>query len=255
MKSPARSTTQMGAIIHRERRLRGLTQAQLGAKTGLRQATVSKLEKGEPATRLSTLFDVLATLNLELTVSSRDKTPKQAIGDDFNARSRTHVPLGVFLNGRRVGRLRKEASGSIDFQYEGSWLEWEHTFPISLSLPLREDRYVGTSVIAVFDNLLPDSNPIRRRLAERVRAEGDDAYSMLTAIGRDCVGALQFLPGDEEPEAIGKPEGEIVSDERVAAILANLVRTPLGVSVEEEFRISIAGAQEKTALLYWKGHW
>jgi serine/threonine-protein kinase HipA len=172
------------------------------------------------------------------------------------ARSRTHVPLGVFVNGRRVGRLHKETSGSIDFQYDGSWLEWEHTFPISLSLPLREDRYVGSSVIAVFDNLLPDSNPIRRRLAERVRAEGDDAYSLLTAIGRDCVGALQFLPGDEEPEAIGKPQGEIVSDERVAAILADLVRTPLGVSAEdEEFRISIAGAQEKTALLYWKDHW
>jgi serine/threonine-protein kinase HipA len=162
----------------------------------------------------------------------------------------------VFVNGRRVGKLRKETSGSIDFQYDGSWLEWEHTFPISLSLPLREDRYVGSSVIAVFDNLLPDSNPIRRRLAERVRAEGDDAYSLLTAIGRDCVGALQFLPGDEEPEAIGKPQGEIVSDERVAAILADLVRTPLGVSAEdEEFRISIAGAQEKTALLYWKDHW
>ena len=172
------------------------------------------------------------------------------------ARSRTHVPLGVFVNGRRVGRLRKETSGSIDFQYDGSWLEWDHTFPISLSLPLREDRYVGTSVVAVFDNLLPDSDAIRRRLAERVRAEGDDAYSLLTAIGRDCVGALQFLPGDEEPEAIGKPQGEIVSDERVAAILADLVRTPLGVSAEhEEFRISIAGAQEKTALLYWKDHW
>ena len=172
------------------------------------------------------------------------------------ARSRTHVPLGVFVNGRRVGRLRKETSGSIDFQYDGSWLEWDHTFPISLSLPLREDRYVGTSVVAVFDNLLPDSDAIRRRLAERVRAEGDDAYSLLTAIGRDCVGALQFLPGDEEPEAIGKPQGEIVNDERVAAILADLVRTPLGVSAEhEEFRISIAGAQEKTALLYWKDHW
>ena len=172
------------------------------------------------------------------------------------ARTRKHVPLGVFVNGRRVGRLRKEPSGSIDFQYDGSWLEWEHTFPISLSLPLREDRYVGSSVVAVFDNLLPDSDAIRRRLAERVRAEGDDAYSLLTAIGRDCVGALQFLPGNEEPEAMGKPQAEIVSDERVAAILADLARTPLGVSPEnEEFRISIAGAQEKTALLYWKDHW
>jgi HTH-type transcriptional regulator/antitoxin HipB len=83
MKSPARSTTQIGAILHRERRARGLTQAQLGAKTGLRQATVSKLEKGEPATRLSTLFDVLAALNLELTVTSRGKTSPKDIGDLF----------------------------------------------------------------------------------------------------------------------------------------------------------------------------
>jgi HTH-type transcriptional regulator/antitoxin HipB len=83
MKSSARSAAQIGAVIRRERRARGLTQAQLGAKTGLRQATVSKLEKGEPATRLSTLFDVLATLNLEVTVSSRSKTSKQDIGDLF----------------------------------------------------------------------------------------------------------------------------------------------------------------------------
>jgi serine/threonine-protein kinase HipA len=172
------------------------------------------------------------------------------------ARSRTHVPLGVFLNGRRVGRLQKEPSGAIDFQYDDAWLQWEHTFPISLSLPLREDRYVGKPVVAVFENLLPDSSPIRRRLAERLHAGGEDAYSLLTAIGRDCVGALQFLPGDEEPEAIGEPQGQIVSDKRVAAILIDLAQAPLGMSVEnEEFRISIAGAQEKTALLYWKDHW
>jgi HTH-type transcriptional regulator / antitoxin HipB len=83
MKSPARSPAQIGALIHRERRVRGLTQAQLGEKTGLRQATVSKLEKGEPATRLSTLFDVLATLELELTVISRSKRSKQDIADLF----------------------------------------------------------------------------------------------------------------------------------------------------------------------------
>jgi serine/threonine-protein kinase HipA len=117
-------------------------------------------------------------------------------------------------------------------------------------------RGPGNPVVAVFDNLLPDSSPIRRRLAERAHAGGEDAYSLLTAIGRDCVGALQFLPGDEEPEAIGEPQGQTVSDKRIAAILTDLAQAPLGVSVEdEEFRISIAGAQEKTALLYWKDHW
>lgn len=172
------------------------------------------------------------------------------------ARPRARAPLNVFLNGRFVGRLRKQASGAIDFQYDTSWLGWEHTFPVSLSLPLREDRYVGDPVFAVFDNLLPDNTEIRRRVAERVKADGDDAYNLLSAIGRDCVGALQFLPEGAEPDPAGKVEGEPATDERIGAVLADLGRTPLGISAEdEEFRISIAGAQEKTALLFWKRKW
>lgn len=170
-------------------------------------------------------------------------------------RSRKHVPLGVWLNGRHVGRLNREASGAIDFQYAPAWLAWEYAFPISLSLPLREDRYIGASVIAVFDNLLPDSQPIRRRVAERVHADGIDAYSLLVAVGRDCVGALQFLPDGEEPDPAGTVRGKSVSEEEIAHILGDFASSPLGLGEDEEFRISIAGAQEKTALLLWKKRW
>jgi serine/threonine-protein kinase HipA len=81
-----------------------------------------------------------------------------------------HTPLNVFLNGRLVGVLRRGSTGAIDFQYAREWLDWRSAFPASLSLPLREDRYVGTPVINVFDNLLPDSDAIRKRVAERVGA-------------------------------------------------------------------------------------
>lgn len=171
------------------------------------------------------------------------------------ARKRIRIPLNVFLNSRLVGRLKREASGAIDFQYAAAWLAWEHTLPVSLSLPLREDRFVGDPVIAVFDNLLPDNEAIRRRLAERTHAGGYDAYSLLTAVGRDCVGALQFLPDGEEPGPVGAVKGRAVGNEEIARILGDLSRTPLGVDEDEEFRISLAGAQEKTALLYWKKKW
>src|ERR1700730_15581871 len=167
-------------------------------------------------------------------------------------RRRTHIPLNVFLNGRFVGRLRRQASGAIDFEYDGMWLACEHAFPVSLSLPLREDRFVGDPVVAVFDNLLPDDEQIRRRLAERVRAEGYDAYSLLAAVGRDCVGALQFLPDGDAPGPVGGLSGRPITDTEIADILRDLKRTPLGVDESEEFRISLAGAQEKTALLYWQ---
>ena len=78
------------------------------------------------------------------------------------ANKRTRIPLNVLLNGRMVGVLRRATSGAIDFQYDQQWLDWEHTFAISRSLPLREDRYIGDPVIAVFDNLLPDNDEIRK---------------------------------------------------------------------------------------------
>lgn len=170
-------------------------------------------------------------------------------------RPKTRVPLDVFLNGRRVGQLRREASGAIDFQYGPAWLAWESTFPISLSLPLREDRYIGAPVVAVFDNLLPDNNEIRKRLAARTRADGMDAFSLLSAVGRDCVGALQFVPEGEAPASTGTVGGRALTEAEVAAILGDLGQSPLGVTAEAEFRISLAGAQEKTALLWWHDQW
>ena len=171
------------------------------------------------------------------------------------ARKSTRIPLNVYLNGRLVGRLRREASGAIDFQYDESWLNWDSTFPVSISLPLREDRYVGDPVIAVFDNLLPDSEDIRRRIAARSDADGIDPYSLLAAIGRDCVGALQFLPAGVDPGQAGNIKSEPISDKDIAARLSNLATAPLGIGEDKDFRISIAGVQDKTAFLRLDGKW
>lgn len=171
------------------------------------------------------------------------------------ARRKAHAPLQVFLNGRSVGVLRRETSGAIDFTYDRDWLAWDNAIPVSLSLPLREDRYIGAPVAAVFDNLLPDNEEVRRRLAERSHAAGSDAYSLLSAVGRDCVGALQFLPEGDEPGPAGTIDGRPVTDKEIAAMVRDLGRNPLGIGSDAEFRISLAGAQEKTALLRRDGQW
>ena len=171
------------------------------------------------------------------------------------ARTRTAATLGVYLNSRLVGTLARASSGAVTFQYDSSWLAWEHTFAISLALPLRAERYTGALVTAVFDNLLPDSEQIRRRLAQRMHADGTDAFNLLAVIGRDCVGALQLLPAGIQPGPAGEINGQSLSEGEVAAILRNLEGAPLGVDQANEFRISLAGAQEKTALLYQNGEW
>ncbi|GJL67601.1 MAG: toxin HipA [Nitrospirales bacterium] len=174
------------------------------------------------------------------------------------SRPRRHTPLRVFLNNRLVGQLNKAASGAIGFQYDLSWLEWEHALPISLSLPLREDAYRGEPVVAVFENLLPDSDMLRRSVAENVGAAGTDAYSLLAAIGRDCVGALQFVRADDDGRESGDAAtltGEAVNDADIEKLLRGLAKAPLGLSRDEAFRISMAGAQEKTSLLRHQGRW
>ncbi len=171
------------------------------------------------------------------------------------ARRKTHAPLNVLINNRVVGRLSKEANGAVNFRYDQSWLDWSPAFAISLSLPLRETAFSGEPVVAVFDNLLPDNPNVRRRVAERMGAQGIDYFSLLEAIGRDCVGAMQFIPGDLPAETAPYVKGEPVSDIEIESVLASLATAPLGVDKEQEFRISIAGAQEKTALLWHEGRW
>ncbi len=171
-------------------------------------------------------------------------------------RTKQNTPLLVYLNNKHVGCFEKKASGAVEFHYDKSWLDWEYSIPISLSLPLREEVFRGERVTAVFENLLPDSDLIRRRVAERVGARGIDAYSLLAKIGRDCVGALQFVPegGVSFLEDL-KIEGEEVNDNEIEVILKNLSYFPFGLQADDAFRISLAGAQEKTALLWNNNRW
>lgn len=171
------------------------------------------------------------------------------------ARPKQNPPLRVLLNGRDVGMLSRASSGAVDFAYSRDWLDWDHAIPVSLSLPLREDRYIGAPVLAVFENLLPDNTTIRERVAARVKASGTDAFSLLGKIGKDCVGALQFLADGADAGRPGAIEGHPVSDEEIERRIKNLKADPLGMTGDEDFRISLAGAQEKTALLRWRGNW
>lgn len=175
-------------------------------------------------------------------------------------RRRRHPPLRVLLNNRLVGHLTKAPSGAINFRYAPSWLEWTRALPVSLSLPLREDPYHGEAVVAVFDNLLPDADALRRRVAEKIGAAGTDAHSLLSAIGSDCVGALQFVPDDDhhhDHEAADPTvfAGEPLDEAAIEQMLTGLAQTPLGLDREDPFRISVPGAQEKTALLWHAGQW
>ena len=162
--------------------------------------------------------------------------------------------LQVLMNGRLVGRLHNSAHGVLSFQYDHAWLDFAGRRAISLSMPLAGRAYSGRIVENYFDNLLPDSQPLRNRLQARVGADSGRCFDLLARIGRDCVGALQLLPEGEQVD-IRSVQAQPLTEEEIAAILRNYQTMPLGIDLEADFRISLAGAQEKTALLYHDGHW
>ncbi len=116
----------------------------------------------------------------------------------------------------------------------------------------------GRAVEHYFDNLLPDSPTLRKRVAERFRIGSLEAFDLLGAIGRDCVGALQFLPEGVAPEGHDRVEGVEVDDAAIERHLGEVVspgRFGSAQSPDDDFRISLAGAQEKDAFLRWNGRW
>jgi serine/threonine-protein kinase HipA len=165
--------------------------------------------------------------------------------------------LAIWANGVRVGLWRLPSRGSMEFKYEETWLQANEARPLSLSLPLSPDLAPrkGAAVEAYFDNLLPDSEPIRRRLQDRFHTASRGAFDLLAAIGRDCVGAVQLLPADAAAPDIRGIEATALSDAAIARELAGVTSPNLPAGDDEEFRISIAGAQEKTAFLKHYGKW
>ncbi|WP_033468565.1 type II toxin-antitoxin system HipA family toxin [Bordetella bronchiseptica] len=168
--------------------------------------------------------------------------------------------LSIWTNGVRVGRWTIPARGEMELQYDVDWVRADVGRPLSLSLPfnLQNLPLKGERVANYFDNLLPDSDAIRRRVAERFRTASVDPFDLLKAIGRDCVGAVQILEDEEIPEGFDRIEGVPLSEEDIERHLIETV-TPrafaAGRDPDADFRISLAGAQEKTAFLWWGGQW
>ncbi len=173
-------------------------------------------------------------------------------------RKRLGQRLGLWMNGRYVGRWDITANGQQSLQYDDRWARSDAGRPLSLSMPLRpsDSPYKGPAVEAYFENLLPDNREIRQRIAERFRTDRSDAFSLLAEIGRDCVGALQILPDGEQPEALGPLHVRPVTEEEIEAHLQVMSGRPaFGQGDDDGFRISLAGAQEKSALCWHQGRW
>ena len=171
------------------------------------------------------------------------------------SKSRT---LHAWMNGEYVGEWIDSAGKPQEFVYAEEWLASRSARPLSLSMPLMESAaYKGRVVEAYFENLLPDSGEIRRRIGQHVGAHSDKAFDLLEKIGRDCVGALQLTLEREPSPNVRTINASSISDSEIELLLLKTSGSPpFGApDIDDDFRLSIAGAQEKTALLIHDKRW
>lgn len=175
-----------------------------------------------------------------------------AIGSDSGV-------LKIWMNGEPVALWKHAGGNRQELDYLPDWVNSPWARALSLSLPFTPGNrpHRGDVVRNYFDNLLPDNAEIRQRLALKYQSKTTDAFDLLSEIGRDCVGAIQLLPPAQEPQGVYEIRGNPLKDTDVERILQAVTRpNAFGQRSDDmDLRISIAGAQEKTALLRHKGRW
>lgn len=151
--------------------------------------------------------------------------------------------LYVYLNDQLTGILEKDDNGGINFTYNPSAKQ-----SLSLSLPLDKKTYLNNECKGFFNGLLPESEFVRVAIGRKYNINPKNDFSILEAIGYDCAGAVAFLK-EENPNLKKEHEikGKILTESELEKYILELPKKPLALGSDK--RLSLAGAQEKTAII------
>lgn len=160
--------------------------------------------------------------------------------------------LDVYLHGGIAGVLERRSQARLRFTYAEEWVATSRQ-PLSLSLPVRPEPYEHEECAPFFEGLLPEGEFLRA-IARTLHVSADNSFQLLDELGGECAGAISLAPsGGPEPGRDPRPP-HWLSAEELGGLLADLPRRPLIAAVDEVedgggFRLSLAGAQDKIAVL------
>ena len=152
------------------------------------------------------------------------------------------------MHGERVGSLRR-GEGSYGFAYDmeavdrvGAARSW-----VSTRMPPRPEPY-GPEIAAPYvEGLLPQGRR-RLKLARELGLEAGDGYGLIAAVGRDCIGAVSFLPaGEQAPPPPDAPEW--LGAEELAGVLRTPPQRLLDPERPQRMRSALPGRRHKLALV------
>ncbi|MBW3091651.1 type II toxin-antitoxin system HipA family toxin [Bifidobacterium sp. 82T10] len=160
--------------------------------------------------------------------------------------------LDVLLEGHRIGVLQENSAGKHTFTYD---MSAPITAQLSLSMPRRTTPWEGTPIEAYIDGILPDDPAIRQQIARTYGANARNPFSLLTAVGLDCGGGVQFVVPGQYDEIRSEERVVPISEEQIGARLLSIAGSGQSTWQSSGEHWSLNGAQEKIALRFTDGQW
>ena len=96
----------------------------------------------------------------------------------------------IFYGDKRAGELRKTDKG-FEFAYDNAYLSDTEAQPISLSMPLRADKYEAKMLFPCFDGLLPEGW-LLELICVSAKIDKNDKFRLLLHTGQDPIGAVSI---------------------------------------------------------------
>jgi serine/threonine-protein kinase HipA len=166
--------------------------------------------------------------------------------------------LVALLGGREVGRVRQDARGRLVFAYDDRWRRDPAAYPLSLSMPLAAAEHGHAAIDSFLWGLLPDNSQILDRWGRRFRVSPHNAFALISHVGEDCAGAVQFARPERLDLLLGVAPAPVRwLDAAAVAERLQALRTDGSAWRQpgDTGQFSLAGAQPKTALLLEKRRW
>lgn len=166
--------------------------------------------------------------------------------------------LRAVIDGEPAGCLSQQADGALVFTYERSWQARDDSLPLSLSMPLARREHRDAVVRPFLEGLLPDNANTLERWARQFQVSTRNPFALLSYMGEDCAGAVQFVRPDryDQVTSVGSGEVEWLTEDDIAERLRDLVeRHGTGRLPGDRGQFSLAGAQPKMPLFFDGTRW
>jgi serine/threonine-protein kinase HipA len=166
--------------------------------------------------------------------------------------------LVALLDGKEVGRVHRDAHGRLTFAYDDTWRKAADAYPLSLSMPLGAQEHRRSVIEAFLWGLLPDNELVLSRWAAKFHVSPRNVFALISHVGEDCAGAVQFVMPDRLSAIRSGKEDKVewLEEADVAKRLQTLRADHAAWRLPRDTgQFSLAGAQPKTALLFQNGRW